>query len=124
MVIVIIRVHWIILRLLIKYIIFTLLNWWQVFCAHTLRGSRTEQDKGGFKQSTLIGHIIIDNLHLLVLYADKVSDSSHKMSSWRLALVLSLPVRLSPFKVFERKIIFEMLFFRGTRGIFGYFLDD
>lgn len=46
------------------------------------------------------------------------------MSSWRLAQVLSLPFRLSPFKIIQRNIVFEILLFRGTRGIVGYFLDD
>jgi hypothetical protein len=42
-----------------------------------MRGSRTEQDKGGLEKPMLVGNIVIDNLHLVVLDADKVSDSSH-----------------------------------------------
>jgi hypothetical protein len=71
------RILGIILGYLIKHVLFTLLNWWQVFCTHTLRRSRTEQDKRGLKKAMLIGYIIIDNLHLVVLDADKVSNSPH-----------------------------------------------
>jgi hypothetical protein len=46
------------------------------------------------------------------------------MSSRGLTLLLILPLRLSPFKVIERKFVFEILLFWGIRGIIGYFLDD
>ena len=46
------------------------------------------------------------------------------MSSQGLTLVLILPIRLSPFKIIERKFVFEILLFRRRRGIVGYFLDD
>ena len=77
MVIAICRLHLIILGYLIKHELLTLLNWWQIFCTHTMRGSRAEQDKGGLEKPMLVGNIVIDNLHLVVLNADKVSDSSH-----------------------------------------------
>ena len=40
-----------------------------------------EEDKRGFKDSSLIRHIIIDNLHFLILYPNKVGDST-QLSRW------------------------------------------